>query len=70
MKNAKNLSLRRSVAACAHIDDADGEQVSMTLTVTRIRFQMIHQFLKITSAPQSARSSHEITNPKERQNRP
>ena len=51
--------LRRSVAACAHIDDADGEQESMTLTVTKVRFQMIHQFLKNTSALAGARSSHE-----------
>ena len=30
----------------AHIDDADGEQESMTLTVTKVGFQMIHKFLK------------------------
>ena len=31
----------------------------MTLTVTRVRFQMIHQFLENTSALAAARSSHE-----------
>ena len=47
------------MAACAHIDDADGEQESMTLTVTKVGFQMIHKFLKCTSALAAARSSHE-----------
>ena len=45
----------------AHIDDADGEQESMTLT--KVRFQMIHQFLKNTSALAAARSSHENNHP-------
>ena len=40
------------------------EPQSMTLTVTKVRFLMIHQLLKITSAPQSARSSHEHNQPK------
>ena len=31
----------------------------MTLTVTKVRFQMIHQFLESTSALAAARSSHE-----------
>ena len=51
------------MAACDHIDDADGEQESMMLTVTKVRFQMIHQFLKKTSALAAAPSSHENNHP-------
>ena len=51
------------MAACAHIDDADSEQESMTLTETRVLFQMIHQFLKNTLPLAAARSSHENNHP-------
>ena len=51
------------MSACAHIDDADGELESMTVTVTKVRFQMRHKFLKCTSALAAARSSHENNHP-------